>query len=63
VHQAFETTVPLIAYEVRLDAEGALEWVDHDSAEERILRTEPGVGAVKRGTVKVLSWMPIDGLL
>jgi len=63
VHEAFETIVPQIAYEVRLDAQGELEWVDHGSATGETLRSEPGVGAVKRGTVKVLSWLPIDGLL
>jgi putative cardiolipin synthase len=63
VHDGFDNYVPKIAYEVRLNAGKQLEWVDRSGAEEVILHEEPATGAIKRGLVTFMSWLPIDWLL
>jgi len=63
LHDGFATKVPQMAYEVRLTAQHELEWVDRSGADEKILTTEPGASAFKRGLVKFLSWLPIDWML
>ena len=63
IHDAFETTVPAVAYEARLDAAGRVEWVDRAAGPEQALGQEPQSGPIQRGIVKVLSWLPIDWLL
>ena len=63
LHGAFEKGIPVLAYEVRLDARKKLEWVDRSGPDERILKKEPESGAVKRGFVRFLSWLPIDWML
>jgi len=63
IHAAFDTTVPQAAYEVRLDPNGDLEWIDRSEGTERVLKTEPESGFIKRAAVTVMSWLPIDRLL
>jgi putative cardiolipin synthase len=63
IHAAFESIVPQVAYEVRLDVGGALQWVDRSGNTEQIIATEPNTGLMKRGVVRVLSSLPIDALL
>ncbi len=48
------------AYVVRLTAEGELEWIDGDGT---VYTTEPQTGAMRRATVQVLSWLPIEWML
>jgi putative cardiolipin synthase len=57
---AFDTMYPSVAYRVVLDAEGRLRWLD-GGAEP--LRSEPGVGLMRRALVRVLSWLPIEWML
>jgi putative cardiolipin synthase len=63
--RAFETVVPLAAYEVRLVEGGDdLEWIERLSdGSERRYTSEPETGAFKRFTVQLLSILPIDWLL
>ena len=63
IHQGFEAKIPRLAYEVRLGPDGRLEWVDRSQEPERVLTTEPDSSLLKRGIVKVMSWLPIDWLL
>lgn len=50
------------SYAVRL-VDGEVRWVDGSVEPERIWNTEPGVGLWRRGTVKVLEWLPIESQL
>ncbi len=63
MHRAFDKEVPLRAYRVRLDADGKLFWVRHDDARTERYDTEPDSSWVRRMSVRVLSWLPIDWLL
>lgn len=63
IHQGFELTVPQIAYEVRLDENDALQWVDRSGNSEQLFDTEPNTSLFKRMVVRVLSWLPIDATL
>ena len=61
---AFERDIPGDAYEVRLSPAGGLEWIDRPRAgPERVYDTEPGTGALQRGWVDFLEWLPIEPLL
>jgi hypothetical protein len=48
---------------VRLDAQGALQWVGRRDNAEQIYTTEPNASLLKRVFARVLSWLPIDSLL
>lgn len=56
-------TMPESAYEVRLEADGKLVWLEQTGKGLLRHETEPGTTAWKRATVRVLSWLPIDWLL
>ncbi|AKJ29855.1 phospholipase D family protein [Caldimonas brevitalea] len=52
------------AYEVRLrDDGGGLEWIEETDAGPVRHDREPKAGLVRRLTVRLLSWLPIEGLL
>lgn len=59
----FDTRIPALAYEVRLDAEGDLEWVEREGDATRVLRREPGRTVLKSIGLGVLSVLPIERLL
>jgi putative cardiolipin synthase len=59
----FERSVPLNAYEVRLRADGSLEWIERTASGETRHETEPGAGWFRRFSVEVLSVLPIDWML
>ncbi len=63
IHAAFDTTVPQVAYGVRLDPNGSLEWIDRRDGTEQVLTAEPQTGLLNRAIVRVMSWLPIDRLL
>jgi cardiolipin synthase C len=48
------------AYVVRLSPDGQVEWVDGDGT---VYTTEPQTGVMRRGFVKVMSWLPIEWML
>lgn len=59
----FDHDLDRVAYEVRLDADGALVWIDRGAAGEVRYTVDPGTSLWLRSTVDVLSRMPIDWLL
>jgi putative cardiolipin synthase len=60
---AFEKIIPRAAYEVRLAADGRMEWIERTQSGEIRYETEPGAGAAKRGWIGFLSILPIEWLL
>jgi cardiolipin synthase C len=48
------------AYVLRLSADDQIEWVDGDGT---VYTHDPHTGAMRRGLVKVMSWLPIDWML
>jgi putative cardiolipin synthase len=63
IAQAFDSTIPANAYEVRLSDGGELYWIERRG--ERLVRhdTEPGTSFWQRAGVWFLSLLPIDWLL
>lgn len=61
--ETLDRTLPTRAYEVQLDEQGAVVWIERRG--EQVIRhqTEPGTSWFKRAVVKALSWLPIDWLL
>jgi putative cardiolipin synthase len=55
--------VPAIAFEVKLDRDGELVWLQKTAQGTRTWHEEPGAGAWRRAGVRILSWLPIDWLL
>ncbi|MEO8411494.1 MAG: phospholipase D family protein, partial [Propionivibrio sp.] len=55
--------LPASAYEVRLNADGNLVWIEQSSDKERSLDTEPGAGFWQRLGIRLLSLLPIEWLL
>jgi putative cardiolipin synthase len=62
--EAFDTTIPSVAYEVRIASDGSsLEWIERTGSGEVRYATEPATTWVKRSTVNLLSILPIEWLL
>ena len=61
--QAFDAAIPAGAYEVRLAADGDLEWIERKPSGETRYTSEPGMGPVRRAFIGFLSLLPIDWLL
>jgi len=61
--QTLDESIPGTAYEVRLDGDGKLYWLEQTDGKTRRHDEEPGTTAWKRAGVKVLSILPIDWLL
>jgi len=60
----FEVEVPLLAYEVRLAADGnRLEWIERTASGEKRHDTEPETDWSARMAVELLSILPIDWML
>jgi len=60
----FDSTVPTIAYEVRLKPDGSgMEWMERTASGETRHHADPGTGWFKRFGVGVLSIFPIDWML
>ena len=57
-----DKTSPAHSYRLRL-ADGELRWDDGSVKPPRVWEHEPGVGLWRRGTVKVLEWLPIESQL
>jgi putative cardiolipin synthase len=55
--------VPGLAYEVKLDSNGNLYWLERRDGKVIRHDSEPGASLWRRTSVRVLSWMPIDWLL
>lgn len=63
IHHAFEGAILPRAYEVRLDDDGDLYWLEQVGNREVRHDNEPGTGFVKRAGVYLLSLLPIEWLL
>jgi putative cardiolipin synthase len=55
--------VPQMAYEVKLDANGELYWLERRDGKVIRHNKEPGATLWRRTSVTFLSWLPIDWLL
>ena len=55
--------MPTRAYEVRIDGQGKLHWIERLDGKEVRYDVEPGTSWWKRAAVRGLSWLPIDWLL
>ena len=60
---AFGSSIPARAYEVRLSDAGSLQWVERRNGETRVHDEEPGTGFWRRASVFILSLLPIEWLL
>jgi len=60
---AFDEAIPANAYEVRLDKDGKLYWLERRDGIQIRHDTEPGSGFLKRSSVLLLSLLPIEWLL
>jgi putative cardiolipin synthase len=62
--EAFDTTVPRVAYEVRLKSDDrTLYWVERTPSGEVDYDTDPGTSWLLRRGVDILRFLPIDSLL
>ncbi len=61
----FQAVIPARAYTLQLGPQGQLQWQDpHPAAgAAAVLEQEPGAGFWRRLMVRVMSWLPIEGLL
>jgi len=59
----FSERVSEVSYEVRLSEAGDLYWIERRDGEQIRHDTEPETGILKRGFVRFLSILPIEGLL
>ena len=63
MHATFVHDVPTRAYEVRLDADGKLYWLQRQGDTVQRFDTEPGTSWLRRTSVRLFSLLPIDWLL
>lgn len=63
--QAFQDTIPQVAYELELDPKGNIVWLERTAgvAEPRRLTEEPGAGLGRRTWLGILAILPIEGEL
>lgn len=63
IDQTFDEEVPELAYRLGLNEAGEVIWEKRENGEVKRYTTEPGTSSWRRGWVKFLSWLPIEGLL
>ena len=61
--QTLDESIPGSSYEVRMDENGKLYWLQRSGEQTVRYDQEPGASVWKRAGVKVLSFLPIDWLL
>lgn len=59
----FDTYIAQDAYELRLDSDGAVTWIEHTAAGEIRHASAPGTGALRMWWVHLLGMLPIEWLL
>ncbi len=59
----FDSKLSLLAYEVGLNDDDSLQWIERTPLGEKVYDTEPGVGVMRRAGVGFLSLLPIDWML
>ena len=66
VSGSLEQYLPYMAYHVQLDGNSKLSWTASDPRPphaQQVFSKEPGTSWFKRTTVKILGWLPLEGLL
>ncbi len=63
IAHTFSDTIPSKAYEVRLTHRGSLEWVEQSPHGEVRSTSEPEAGFMRRITVWIVRWLPIEWML
>ncbi|MEX8193147.1 phospholipase D family protein [Comamonas guangdongensis] len=66
VSGSLDRYLPMMAYKLGLDADGRLNWTGSDPdrpGQSQSYGADPGTGWFKRAMVRILSWLPIEGLL
>jgi putative cardiolipin synthase len=63
IHKRFMQSQRDMAWQLRLDRWGRINWVDRVSGSEQVLKKEPATGFWKRVLVKLASILPIEWLL
>lgn len=61
--ETLDRSLPTRAYEVQLDEQGEVIWLERRGEQSVRHENEPGAAWYKRVAVKVLSWLPIDWML
>ncbi len=63
VAEGIDRDLPATAYQVTLKADGSLLWLEAGAEGTRVYDIEPKTGLLLRMGARVLSWLPIEGLL
>lgn len=63
INQAFYDEIPAHAYEVKLTEIGRIYWVEQRDAGVQTYTSEPNSSVWRRVSTRLLSWLPIEGLL
>lgn len=63
IASAFEHNIPNNAYQVKLDEQGRLYWLEWHDGKLIHHRSEPGTGFWRRLGIRAASWLPIEWLL
>ncbi|QCA19025.1 phospholipase D family protein [Citrobacter freundii] len=63
IHNRFMQSQHDVAWQLRLDRWGRINWVDRQQGHEQVLKKEPATGFWKRVLVKLASILPIEWLL
>lgn len=64
IETQLEQYLPYIAYQVQLDDQGQLIWLERfENGQSKIHHQEPQTTAFQRGLVKIISWLPIESMM
>jgi putative cardiolipin synthase len=61
--KGIDTDLQTTTYRLRLSTNGNVQWVEAGAQGEQVYTTEPKAGLLRRMGARVLSWLPIEGLL
>ncbi|WP_440110569.1 phospholipase D family protein [Acidovorax sp. BL-A-41-H1] len=61
--EGIDRELPDTSYRVTLASDGSLQWTERDASGERVYASEPKTGLLRRVGARVLSWLPIEGML
>lgn len=63
INQAFYDEIPAHAYQVKVTETGRIYWVEQHESGVKTYTSEPKTSLWRRATTRMLSWLPIEGLL
>ena len=63
INQAFYDEIPAHAYHVKMMPSGRIYWTEQQEAGVKTYTSEPNSKLWRRVSVRLLSWLPIEGLL